>query len=133
MNNVRDYTGLYWLLWSIILIGAMIARFVLLPKYPYWIATYGGLAGALFMGAGYWEGQRLMNYLRSHQHQQWQAFTHIQGFGPGMDGIAAFRFVMSKDDLGDPAVRAMKQCHVRLLILILAIMLSGPIVMLLLS
>jgi hypothetical protein len=133
MNDVRDYTRLYWLLWSMILIGAMIARFALLPQYPYWIAIYGGLAGALFLGASYWEGRRLMNYLRPRHQQHWQTFTHVEGFGPGMDGLAAFRFVMSKDDLGDPAVRVMKQCHVRLLILILAIWLSGPIVMLILS
>jgi len=55
------------------------------------------------------EGRKLMEYLKMHHRQKWEELTYVPFFGPGgHNGFRTIPWLYSSDDLGDPAVAALK-------------------------
>ena len=120
----------------LLVVALLIARFIFVREYdgdvvfnlfmgyavPTWIAV---------IGANFYEGRRLSNYLNRHHREKWEYLTSGPGFGPG--GYNSFRslpFLFSKDDLNDPHVRSLKGHCRSFLKLVLIIFFSMPIVFL---
>jgi hypothetical protein len=52
---------------------------------------------------------RCCKYLREKHTEKWKEITTIFGFGPGLvNGIKGMKFLLGKDDLGDPEFLRLK-------------------------
>jgi hypothetical protein len=99
----------------------------------YSFLAYFGLSWLCFMIVNFYEGHRLMSYLKKHHLETWKRITHVPGFGSG--GTNSFRtldFVYSKDYLDDLNVKWLKVNYQDILTLMFLLFISYPITFILL-
>jgi hypothetical protein len=95
--------------------------FILFTIYavPTWIAV---------MILNFYEGHRLMSYLKQNHRAKWEHITYVPFFGSG--GVNSFRslpFIYSKADLGDQLVAELKKNYRRFIILMFAVFFTLPV------
>ena len=102
-----------------IVVVCVIVIFALLGAKPgalipaYLLATWLPM-----MVINFYEGRRLMGYLKEHHNERWAYLTSSFLGGPG--GANSFRslpFIYSADDLGDPCVGGLKRNYRRIVLL----------------
>jgi hypothetical protein len=79
----------------------------------------------------FYEGHRLMKYLKVNHRAKWAYITYVPLFGPG--GVNAFRtlpFLFSKDDLSDNRVFELKHNYKRFIRLTLTVFFTLPVLFL---
>jgi hypothetical protein len=80
------------------------------------------------MVINYYEGHRLMSYLKNNHIETWKKITYVPGFGSG--GTNTFRtmaFVNSADDLNDPMVQWFKENYKNVVTLVILAFMTYPI------
>jgi hypothetical protein len=94
--------------------------------------VFMGLSWIPIMGLNYYEGQRLMGYLKRHHPETWRALTYVPGFGfGGINSFRALRFLRSPDDLNDANVRWLKENYRRFLRFMWLVFITYPILFIL--
>jgi hypothetical protein len=76
----------------------------------------------------FYEGHRLMSYLKQNHRAKWEHITYVPFFGSG--GVNSFRslpFIYSKADLGDQLVAELKKNYRRFIILMFAVFFTLPV------
>ena len=76
-------------------------------------------------------GNAYSHYLRKNHFEKWKEITTVFGVGPGMlNSYRAFKFLYSKDDLGDKQLMIMKTKLRNAWICVMAAMIVWPFVVL---
>jgi hypothetical protein len=89
----------------------------------YMIPTWGGV-----MILNFYEGRRLMAYLRKNHHEYWIYLTSGMGFGPGIaNSFRSLPFLFSDDDLNDPNVKQLKENYRQFVLMLFLVFFSIPI------
>lgn len=134
----KSFIRFYWYIWFVLVLLLFIARFsifsgssvdelfrlFLIYAAPTWIAV---------LILNFYEGHRLIEYLKKHHRATWEYITYVPFFGPG--GVNSFRslpFLFSEDDLGDETVAELKKNYRRFLILMLVVFVTLPVLFLIL-
>jgi len=132
-GHPKSYIKLYWLVWLFLVSALLVTRFAIIKTYNEdalfnLFLVYIGPTWLALMGLNFFEGRRLMSYLRRHHYEKWEYLTYVPGFGSG--GVNSFRslpFLLSGDGLNDPHVKRLKSNYRRFAVLILTVFLSSPI------
>lgn len=135
-NKIKSFIPIYWRIW-LVLVSLLLAvrifmyheynedRFFLLFTFyavPTWLSV---------MILNFYEGHRLMKYLKINHRKKWEYITYVPLFGPG--GVNSFRslpFLFSKDDLGDNIVLELKNNYKSIIKLTLVIFFTLPLLFL---
>ena len=131
-SNIR----IYWSVWFLLVVLFLTARFtifrsssenilfILFTIYavPTWLAV---------MILNFYEGNRLMNYLKQKHRSKWDDITYVPFLGSGnVNSFRSLPFIYSKDDLGDPVVGELKKNYRRCAALFFMIFFTLPILFL---
>ena len=132
-TEIKSFIPFYWRVWLVLIFLLLSVRFLIFQEYheddffllftiyavPTWVAV---------MILNFYEGHRLMKYLKMNHREKWEYITYVPLFGSG--GVNAFRtlpFLFSKDDLSDNAVFELKNNYKRFIRLTLTIFFTFPV------
>jgi hypothetical protein len=126
----QSHITLYTLTW-IGLIGLVLGIKLLgatQDQMGYANMAFMAVSGLAIMGLNYYEGHRLMAYLKRHHPETWRDLTQVPGFGPGgTNSFHTFQFLNSPDDLHDPNVRWLKENYRRFLRFMRLVFIGYPV------
>jgi hypothetical protein len=117
----------YWFSWLLLVVVGFTIRLVAGPRpFPNIPAGLGLLYAAAtwlpLMLINVIESHQMMAYLRAHHHEKWRELTYVPFIGPGgRNNFRTLPWLLSDDDLGDPALAVKKSAIRRLLALVLTV------------
>jgi hypothetical protein len=134
-QSYKSHINTYLYVWLTLLSILVLIKASNAPQHivGYSFATYFCLSWISFMFVNYYEGNRLMQYLKKNHQETWKRITHVPMFGAG--GTNSFRtldFVYSKDNLGDTNIKWLKTNYQDVLTLMFLLFISYPITFILL-
>ena len=117
-----------WICWVLLFFLIRIALGELSEKQAsYIIFSYILPAWLAVMAINFYEGDRLIEYLRKNHHDKWEEVTTVPLLGSGCcNNFRTFEFIFSKDDLDDPNIVVLKSMSKKLLALTLTVFFSFP-------
>lgn len=132
-NQYRSHTRHYWIGWITILFGVFVARLFGPPRFREtghfdFAAAYMFSVWLPIMLVNFYEGRRLMGYLKEHHPAKWAELTTFLWFGPGwVNGFRSVPWLFSSETLGDPAVAQLKCDYRKFIYFALTVFFTFPI------
>ena len=129
---------LYYQLWLVITVLFFVVRFTAFLSASY-DARFGLLVGStvflciVAVGVHVYEYQRLIFYLKANHRDFWEYLTFklpLLGHGHITKSHRVEKFLLSKDDFGDPSLAFLKSNYRKLLLLSLLALLTYPFMVL---
>ena len=136
-SQIKSYVAIYWRVWSVLVALLLVIRFLIYDGYNedrfFLLFTFYAIPTWLaIMILGFYEGHRLMEYLKMNHREKWEYLTYVPLFGPGgVNGFRSLPFLFSKDDLGDNIVLELKKNYRKFIKLALAVFFTLPFLFLL--
>jgi hypothetical protein len=128
----QHHVRYYWFAWATVLCAFAVVRFILPPRL---IGGHFNLGDCYVLGVwipimllNFYEGRRLMGYLRKHHPAKWAELTTFLGFGPGwVNGFRSVPWLYSADTLSDPVVAQLKGDYRQFICWSLVVLFTFPI------
>ncbi len=133
-SKPKSYISFYWKIWFLIILSLLLIKFLvfiyLKPDYNFLIfSIYMIPVWLTVMILNFYEGHKLIKYLKKNHNEKWKELTYcpILGYG-NANGFRTIPFLFSKNYLGDNVVLQLKNNYKNFLKLALTIFFTSPIV-----
>ena len=133
-SKPKSYISFYWKIWFLIILSLLLIKFLvsiyLKPDYNFLLfSIYMIPVWITVMILNFYEGHKLIKYLKINHNEKWKELTYCPILGSGnANGFRTLPFLFSKDDLGDNVVLQLKNNYKNFLKLALTIFFTFPIV-----
>ena len=133
-SKIKSYILFYWKIWILIILILLLIKFLVMrylnPDYNFlFFSIYIIPVWVMAMILNFYEGHKLMKYLKKNHKGKWENLTYCPGLGYGNgNGFRTLPFLFSKDDLEDNIVFQLKNNYKQFIKLALTIFFTSPIV-----